>query len=50
MFDELHRGELHWVPAAMIEIMKSQPYATTTPGPHRANQNTNPAYYKGNRP
>src|SRR5450432_3852771 len=47
---ELHRGELHWAPAAMIEIMKSQPYATLAPGPHRANQNTNPAYCKANRP
>jgi hypothetical protein len=44
----LNRGELHCAPAAMIEIMKSQPYAILTPGPHRANQNINPAFCKAN--
>jgi hypothetical protein len=46
---ELNRGALHGALEATTEIMKEQPYATLTPGPHRANQSINPPFCKANR-
>jgi len=45
---ELNRGESHCTPSAVIEIMKSQPYAILTRGQRRANQNINPGFCKAN--